>query len=102
MRRAQISDPDVAVFAAIASSCRDEYNATNEPSYSKARGLTQMAKPETGDKSKALELALSSIRKQYGDGSVMKLGEEPLRLQVSVISTGALSLDIALGVGGLP
>lgn len=61
-----------------------------------------MAKPETGDKSKALELALSSIRKQYGEGSVMKLGEEPQSLQVSVIPTGALSLDIALGVGGLP
>ena len=61
-----------------------------------------MPKPESGDRSKALELALSSIRKQYGEGSVMKLGEEPLRLQVSVISTGALSLDIALGVGGLP
>ncbi len=61
-----------------------------------------MPKPESGDKSKALELALSSIRKQYGEGSVMKLGEEPARLQVSVIPTGALSLDIALGVGGLP
>jgi len=61
-----------------------------------------MPKPESGDKSKALELALSSIRKQHGEGSVMKLGEEPARLQVSVISTGSLSLDIALGVGGLP
>ncbi len=61
-----------------------------------------MAKIESGDKSKALELALSSIRKQHGEGAVMKLGEEPARLQVSVISTGSLSLDIALGVGGLP
>jgi len=61
-----------------------------------------MAKTESGDKAKSLELALSAIRKQYGEGAVMKLGEEPARLQVSVIPTGALSLDIALGVGGLP
>ncbi|HEY3398560.1 MAG TPA: recombinase RecA [Armatimonadota bacterium] len=62
-----------------------------------------MAKTDPiADKSKALELALGSIRKQYGDGSVMRLGEEPLRLQVSVIPTGSLTLDIALGVGGLP
>ena len=61
-----------------------------------------MAKTESGDRAKSLELALSAIRKQYGEGAVMKLGEEPARLQVSVIPTGALSLDIALGVGGLP
>ena len=56
-----------------------------------------------GDKrSKALELALSQIQKQHGDGAVMRLGEQPNKLAVEVIPTGALTLDIALGVGGLP
>jgi len=57
-------------------------------------------KPE--DKSKALDLALAGIKKQFGDGAVMRLGEDSARLAVDVIPTGALSLDIALGVGGLP
>lgn len=54
------------------------------------------------DKKKALEIALSSIEKQFGKGSIMKLGESPGKLQVSVISTGVLTLDMALGVGGVP
>jgi recombination protein RecA len=53
-------------------------------------------------KSKALELALSQIEKQYGKGSIMKLGEEAIAGDIPVISTGSLGLDIALGVGGLP
>lgn len=54
------------------------------------------------DKKKALELALSQIERQFGKGSVMKLGEVSAKLAVEVIPTGALSLDIALGVGGVP
>ncbi len=53
-------------------------------------------------KSKALDLALSQIEKQYGKGSIMKLGEEAIETDIPVISTGSLGLDIALGVGGLP
>jgi recombination protein RecA len=53
-------------------------------------------------KNKALELALSQIEKQYGKGSIMKLGEEAISTDIPVISTGSLGLDIALGVGGLP
>jgi recombination protein RecA len=53
------------------------------------------------DKQKALEVALSQIDKAYGKGSVMKLGNMPA-VDVEAISTGSLSLDIALGVGGLP
>src|SRR5262245_55082373 len=49
----------------------------------------------------ALELATSSIKKKYGPGSIMKLGAD-YRPQVEVISTGCLSLDVALGVGGFP
>jgi len=53
------------------------------------------------DKQKALEIALSQIDKQFGKGSIMKLGESP-RMTVETISTGSLALDIALGVGGVP
>jgi len=54
------------------------------------------------DKKKALEIALSSIEKQFGKGSIMRLGDSPAKLQVSAISTGVLTLDMALGVGGVP
>ena len=53
------------------------------------------------DKKKALDAALSHIEKQYGKGSVMKLGEGA-HMQVEAVPTGSLSLDIALGVGGVP
>jgi recombination protein RecA len=56
-----------------------------------------------GEKGKALELAIASIEKQFGKGSIMKLGgDKSLYESVPVYSTGALSLDIALGIGGLP
>ena len=55
----------------------------------------------TPDKGKALELALAQIDKQYGKGSVMRLGEES-KAPVEVIPTGSISLDVALGIGGLP
>ena len=54
------------------------------------------------DKEKALEAALAYIEKQYGKGAVMKLGDDKSRVNVEVIPTGCLSLDIALGVGGIP
>lgn len=53
------------------------------------------------DKSKALDLALAQIDKQFGKGSVMRLGERPV-VQMAVIPTGSIALDVALGVGGLP
>ncbi len=53
------------------------------------------------EKTKALESALSTITKRYGDGSIMRLGDAQ-QLLVEVIPTGSLSLDIALGVGGIP
>ena len=55
----------------------------------------------TGDRNKALELALSQIDKQFGKGSVMRLGDDS-RPPVQVIPTGSLALDVALGIGGLP
>ena len=53
------------------------------------------------DRLKALDAALSQIEKQYGKGSVMKLGDKS-HMQVETIPTGSLSLDIALGAGGVP
>ncbi len=54
------------------------------------------------ERQRALDLALSQIEKQFGKGSIMRLGEASARLQVEVIPTGALGLDLALGVGGVP
>lgn len=54
------------------------------------------------EKQKALEAALGNIEKQYGKGSVMKLGESGANMQVETVPTGSLGLDIALGVGGVP
>jgi len=54
------------------------------------------------DKEKALESALGQIERQFGKGSIMKLGDESARLDIDATSTGSLGLDIALGIGGLP
>ena len=54
------------------------------------------------DKSKALAAALSQIERQFGKGSVMKLGKNDRSMDIETVSTGSLGLDIALGVGGLP
>ena len=55
------------------------------------------------EKEKAIELAMSAVERQFGKGSIMRLGnEEPLVRDLQVISTGSISLDIALGVGGVP
>src|SRR5579864_9430103 len=54
------------------------------------------------DKSKALDAALSQIERSFGKGSIMRLGKNNKSMDVEVISSGSLGLDIALGVGGLP
>src|SRR6201991_2154132 len=54
------------------------------------------------DKSKALEAALSQIERSFGKGSIMKLGSNENVVEIETVSTGSLSLDIALGIGGLP
>ena len=59
------------------------------------------AQKEQGERTKALELALAHIEKQFGKGSIMKLGQET-HAAVESIPTGALSLDLAIGVGGIP
>ncbi len=57
---------------------------------------------EALDKKKAVEAAISQIEKQFGKGSIMKLGEKDKKIEVEVIPTGSLSLDIATGIGGIP
>uniref|UniRef100_A0A7C4NWD8 Protein RecA n=1 Tax=Thermodesulfobacterium geofontis TaxID=1295609 RepID=A0A7C4NWD8_9BACT len=54
------------------------------------------------DKKKAVEAAISQIEKQFGKGSIMRLGESEKKIEVSTIPTGSLSLDIATGIGGIP
>ena len=54
------------------------------------------------NKDKSLDMALAQIEKQFGEGAIMRLGDDAARTRVSVIPTGSLSLDIALGVGGVP
>jgi len=57
---------------------------------------------ERDQKSKAIETALSQIERQFGKGSIMKLGDRPRDLDIPVIPTGVLSIDAVLGVGGWP
>lgn len=57
---------------------------------------------ETTGKEKALEVAVTQIEKQFGQGAIMRLGKEASKVAIPVIPTGAITLDMALGVGGLP
>lgn len=61
-----------------------------------------MAMPDNKDRLKALDNVLSQIEKQFGKGSIMRLGDENARTNIESIPTGALELDIALGIGGIP
>ena len=65
------------------------------------KAIVSPTKKAAGDKKTALETALSQIEKQFGKGAVMKLGQN-VTMSVDAISTGSLSLDLALGIGGLP
>ena len=62
----------------------------------------KLDKVDRVDKMKALDAAIAHIEKQYGKGSVMKLGDDAAKMDVETIPTGALSLDLALGLGGIP
>jgi len=58
--------------------------------------------PIADERAKAVELALSQIEKQFGKGSIVRLGSREALVPISVISTGSISFDAALGVGGVP
>src|SRR3972149_2233675 len=61
-----------------------------------------MAEVAKSDRRQALDLAISSIDRQFGKGAIMRLGQGGVFDEISVIPTGALSLDVALGIGGIP
>src|SRR4028119_1263270 len=67
-----------------------------------AADLLNMSDKKTADKQKALESALQQIERQFGKGSIMKLGGQNQMPEIEACSTGSLGLDIALGIGGLP
>jgi len=54
------------------------------------------------EREKTIELAIEQIERQFGKGSIMKLGEASTRVPVEIVSTGAIALDLALGIGGIP
>ena len=63
--------------------------------------IPAVASPASGDKKKALETAIAKIEKDYGKGTIMRLGDD-ISVNVEALSTGSLSLDLALGIGGIP
>ena len=64
--------------------------------------MSSSTKAADNDKAKALQAALAQIDKQFGKGTIMRLGEGEVVADIQVCSTGSLGLDVALGVGGLP
>jgi len=64
--------------------------------------VLRLVDKETMDKQKALEAAVSQIEKNFGKGSIMRLGQHESAVDIEAISTGSLGLDLALGIGGLP
>lgn len=61
-----------------------------------------MSKPNDSERKKALDITLGTIKKQFGDGAIMSLGKHSALREIGIIKTGALPLDVALGIGGVP
>ena len=66
------------------------------------QNVLELAGKRDMDKAKALESALAQIERNFGKGSIMKLGQREAAMDIEAISTGSLGLDIGLGIGGLP
>src|SRR3569832_1356935 len=87
--------------------CRNTHWMDSQPHQPKGNDMdaqvkgTKIAAADT-EKQKALQAALAQIEKQFGKGTIMRLGEGEVIEDIQVVSTGSLGLDIALGVGGLP
>src|SRR5213083_300448 len=90
-----MSDPEASVSPVRAVGTERRGSWTN----SGARWVEEVPGME---REKMLDVTLSQIEKQYGKGAVMRLGEHPMGQGVSIIPTGSLALDIALGIGGIP
>ena len=67
-----------------------------------AQNSLRLVEGNSVDKTKALDAALSQIERAFGKGSIMRLGRNEQVVEIETVPTGSLSLDIALGVGGLP
>jgi recombination protein RecA len=67
-----------------------------------SQSVLRVVESSSMDKSKALDAALSQIERNFGKGSIMRLGKSDKNMDVDTVSTGSLGLDIALGIGGLP
>ncbi|MBL8629793.1 MAG: DNA recombination/repair protein RecA, partial [Rhodospirillaceae bacterium] len=67
-----------------------------------AEAALRLVDKDNMDKNKALDAALTQIERAFGKGSIMKLGQKDSAVEIEAISTGSLSLDLALGIGGLP
>src|SRR6478752_6523868 len=67
-----------------------------------AQNTLRLVEDKAVDKSKALDAALSQIERAFGKGSIMRLGKNDKAMDIDTVPTGSLSLDIALGIGGLP
>jgi recombination protein RecA len=74
----------------------------SDPLATLAASLKKRGNGGSMEREKMLDVALTQIERQYGKGAVMRLGEHPMGAGVSIIPTGSLALDIALGVGGIP
>lgn len=110
------NDLSLFVFNVLASPCEMRTNRVHTVSillhclrgfnnlkvFQMAQNSLRLVEDKSVDKSKALEAALSQIERSFGKGSIMKLGSNENVVEVETVSTGSLSLDIALGIGGLP
>jgi recombination protein RecA len=87
-------------MASTTSTSGNSATASNSGHSASSASFSSVQNPE---KAKAIELALQAVERQFGKGSIMRLGnDEPLSKDVAAISTGSISLDIALGIGGVP
>src|SRR4051812_1563724 len=74
---------------------------TGKPSAAEANGVDHVSEKSSSERSRAVDAAILSIEKQFGRGSIMKLGTSE-KQAVDAIPTGSIALDLALGVGGVP
>jgi recombination protein RecA len=88
--------------ASAASAASADPKSANGKPVDAAPALAEAPRERDPAKGQALKAAVTQIERQFGQGSVMRLGDDAARVRVSVIPTGALSLDLALGVGGVP
>ena len=86
----------------VATRARREEAPTMSTAAPAANGALERSEKATVERLKAIDLAIGQAEKQFGRGAIMRLGDSAAKMQVEAIPTGALTLDLALGIGGLP